>query len=493
MAARTGWIWALAILAVVCASTVAQQQTVEGRIAFPEGTVASDWRVAVAADAAPILTDALAAEAATPREDGAFAVDLPDGRPWYLLTFYRGRLAGDVAVLRDSLSSSPPEDLAVEPPSPREQLLVRLTDLATEPLDAPGVVHLYNGYGEVASAPTDGADITFDALPAGPYAAWFEPENPQVLSAPTVTFEVEPGAGAQVLEWPVGPACTITGAVRLRGGDPADGWTVAVRSGTRPDGGPRSAAYARGAQRCYWETVCGDAGRFELPGLAAGEVSLDFRQPGTDYAYHTVEGIIVSADSHYDLGVVTLPEASWSYPFDGESLTGWRPSYVTGQREVYVVDGQLVLAQGADMTGVVGDVAVPSMNYEITLEAMRVAGGDFFCGMTFPVEESAISLVMGGWGGGVTGLSSLNGADASENETSQWVNYANQRWYRVRVEVTENLIQVWLDGKRIIHVNTEGRHVGVRLEMERCRPFGFATWRTTGAIRDLRVRPLAVP
>jgi len=86
MAARTGWIWALAILAVVCASTVAQQQTVEGRIAFPEGTVASDWRVAVAADAAPILTDALAAEAAAPREDGAFAVDLPDGRPWYLLT-----------------------------------------------------------------------------------------------------------------------------------------------------------------------------------------------------------------------------------------------------------------------------------------------------------------------------------------------------------------------------------------------------------------------
>lgn len=493
MAMWLGWMGLLATLALESASSVAQHQGIEGRLAIPEGTVASDWRVAVAADAAPVLTDALAASAAAPREDGAFAVDLPDGRPWYLLTFYRGQLAGDVTVLRDCLSSSPPDELTLVAPAPREQLIVRLMDLATGRLDAPGIVHLYNGYGEVASARVTGADLAFDALPAGPYGAWFEPDDPQLVSAPTVTFEVTPGVGAQVLEWPVAPACTITGTVRLPGGDPAGGWTVAVRSGTRPVGNHRAAAYARGAQRCYWETVCSDAGRFELPGLTPGRVALDVRQPGADRAYYTVEDMSVSPDSPYDLSVVTLPFKGWSYPFDGESLAGWRPSYEAGQREVYVVDGQLVLAQGADMTGVVSDTTIPSMDYEITLEAMRVSGNDFFCGMTFPVGDSAISLILGGWGGGVTGLSSLNGADASENETSQWINYANRRWYRVRVRVTEGLIETWLDERRIIHVNTAGRLIGVRLEMERCRPFGFATWRTTGAIRDLRVRPLGTP
>ena len=57
-------------------------------------------------------------------------------------------------------------------------------------------------------------------------------------------------------------------------------------------------------------------------------------------------------------------------------------------------------------------------DYEVTLEAMRVDGNDFFCGMTFPAGKDPCTLIVGGWGGTVVGLSSINGMDASENETT---------------------------------------------------------------------------
>lgn len=61
---------------------------------------------------------------------------------------------------------------------------------------------------------------------------------------------------------------------------------------------------------------------------------------------------------------------------------------------------------------------MPVMNYELSLEAMRVDGSDFFCGLTFPVGSNFCSFIVGGWGGGVVGLSSLNSEDASQNETT---------------------------------------------------------------------------
>ena len=38
------------------------------------------------------------------------------------------------------------------------------------------------------------------------------------------------------------------------------------------------------------------------------------------------------------------------------------------------------------------------MDYELRLEAKRVEGGDFFCGLTFPVGKEYCTLILGGWG-----------------------------------------------------------------------------------------------
>ena len=121
---------------------------------------------------------------------------------------------------------------------------------------------------------------------------------------------------------------------------------------------------------------------------------------------------------------------------------------------------------------------------------MRLDGSDFFAAATFPVGKSYITLVNGGWGGNVTGLSSLNGQDASENETTCTITYKNKTWYRFRVRVTGKVIRCWVNDKEIIAVDYQDRHVGTRLETRVSEPLGFATWHTSGALRSIEIRTL---
>ena len=181
----------------------------------------------------------------------------------------------------------------------------------------------------------------------------------------------------------------------------------------------------------------------------------------------------------------------WISLSDGKTLGNWRSTPFGGEGEVTVKDGQIVMSMGSDMTGVTWKGDPPArMNYEVEVEAMRVEGGDFFCGLTFPVGKDPCTLILGGWGGGMTGLSSLDYRDASENETSQWVSYQNGRWYHIRLRVTPGKIEAWLDDKQIVDVVTTDRKIGIRIECDLSKPLGIATWRTTGAVRAVRVRKL---
>mgnify|MGYP003693605915 CR=1 FL=1 len=75
------------------------------------------------------------------------------------------------------------------------------------------------------------------------------------------------------------------------------------------------------------------------------------------------------------------------------------------------------LRPGAPMTGVTFTGELPKSNYEVRFEAARIDGNDFFASLTFPVGDSFCTWVTGGWGGDIVGLSSLDGWDASDNET----------------------------------------------------------------------------
>ena len=185
------------------------------------------------------------------------------------------------------------------------------------------------------------------------------------------------------------------------------------------------------------------------------------------------------------------PEPGWESLFDGKTLTNWQPTKFFGEGPVRVEQGQIILEAGSDLTGITWTGrALPTTNYELTLQAMRVEGRDFFAGVTFPVGDSFCSLILGGWGGQVVGLSSINGMDASENETSQSREFESGRWYDIRIRVTPAKIEAWLDNRQIIDVNLKGNEISTRIEMDRSKPLGIASWRTKAALRDIRVRRL---
>jgi len=182
---------------------------------------------------------------------------------------------------------------------------------------------------------------------------------------------------------------------------------------------------------------------------------------------------------------------AWQPLFDGKTLTNWESTKFVGEGAVKVENGQIVLEAGRNLTGITWTgPELPTTNYEIGLQAMRVEGHDFFAGVTFPVADSFCSLILGGWGGTVVGLSSINGVDASENETSQSVEFEAGRWYNIRIRVTPAKIEAWLDERQIINQDLNDNRIGTRIEVDPSRPLGVASWRTKSALRDLRLRHL---
>jgi len=179
--------------------------------------------------------------------------------------------------------------------------------------------------------------------------------------------------------------------------------------------------------------------------------------------------------------------------FDGKTLGNWKITDFGGQGDVHIKDGAIYLETGNDMTGVTWDGPVVETNYEITLEAMRVSGSDFFCGFTFPVKDKSCSLILGGWGGSLCGLSNIDYYDAANNETTRFVSFENGKWYHVRLRVTPNRIQAWLqeEGEEpLVDIDITDRKIDTRAEMDMCQPMGVATWQTAGAIRNIRLRKL---
>jgi hypothetical protein len=185
-------------------------------------------------------------------------------------------------------------------------------------------------------------------------------------------------------------------------------------------------------------------------------------------------------------------EPAWVSLFDGQTLTGWKVTDFGGPpEEVHVDGGNLILEMGAaGLSGVTSTRAIPKVDYEVSLDAMRQAGSDFFCTLTFPVQDTFCSLVVGGWGGTLVGLSSLDGMDASQNETTRAMVFENGRWYAVRLRVTAGRIQAWIGSSQVVDARPGPRRVSVRSEMENCKPLGLSAWHTKAALKNIRLRGL---
>ena len=127
--------------------------------------------------------------------------------------------------------------------------------------------------------------------------------------------------------------------------------------------------------------------------------------PAIQHKESTAQAPVASAEEKITLPAgVAQPSASfegegWQAMSDGRTLAGWRETPFAGHGEARCQDGVMILGMGDPFTGLNWTNDFPKMNYEVALDAMRVMGSDFFCGLTVPVGDTFCSLIVGGWGG----------------------------------------------------------------------------------------------
>ncbi len=176
--------------------------------------------------------------------------------------------------------------------------------------------------------------------------------------------------------------------------------------------------------------------------------------------------------------------------FNGKNLDNWEITEFGTQGPVFVSDGKIILNYGDGCTGITWTKDFPKVNYRVTLEARKTSGNDFFCGMTFPVNDEFCSLIVGGWGGPVVGLSCIDGNDAENNETKILKRFDTDTWYSISLEVSEEFIIAAIDGEKLVNFRYPGHELYVRPEVNLSRPFGICSWITTAELRNIRLKLL---
>ena len=182
-----------------------------------------------------------------------------------------------------------------------------------------------------------------------------------------------------------------------------------------------------------------------------------------------------------------VSEPGWELLFDGKTMKNWEISEFGPQGPVQVSEESIILGMGEGCTGVTWKGEFPRIGYEVKLEAKKISGNDFSCGITFPVADSYCSLIVGGWGGPVVGLSSIDGNDASENETRLLKKFEHGKWYEIHLKVSDEKIEAWIDNEKLVDFNTTGHKLSTRPEVDLSKPFGICSWNTTAALRNIQL------
>ena len=112
---------------------------------------------------------------------------------------------------------------------------------------------------------------------------------------------------------------------------------------------------------------------------------------------------------------------------------------------------------------------------------MKIEGNDFMCGLTFPFGDRTQALYrrMGRNGGRYL---QHRQSVASENETTRTRSFPKDRWFAIRMRVTPEKIEAWLDDKKIVDEGIVGKKISLRfrrIEPSRSR----LAWRLTRRLR----------
>ncbi|MCA9195661.1 MAG: DUF1080 domain-containing protein [Planctomycetales bacterium] len=182
-------------------------------------------------------------------------------------------------------------------------------------------------------------------------------------------------------------------------------------------------------------------------------------------------------------------DSRWKSLLPKAGLEGWEVTEFGGEGAVAREGDSVVMELGDPLTGInyLGK-DFPVNNFELSVEIQRIEGNDFLCGLTFPVADEHCSFIAGGWGGGLVGISSVDGYDASENSTTSYHTFENGKWYTFRVRVDDEYITTWIDDKEFVWLEREGHKFSTRIEVSLSRPVGLCAFQSKVAIKNLKYR-----
>jgi Domain of Unknown Function (DUF1080). len=178
--------------------------------------------------------------------------------------------------------------------------------------------------------------------------------------------------------------------------------------------------------------------------------------------------------------------------FNGKDLSGWKVAEMIDSGTVSVLpDGTVECGFGNPITGIAYTNTPPRMNYELSLEIMRVQGSDFFAALTLPIETNCCTVIIGGWGGNLCGISSFDYMDASENQWCEARAIENGCWYTLRVRVTPGVFQVFLNETfytaRVEFDDSSRFSLRPGSDIDKTAPLGLATYRTKAHWRNFKL------
>ncbi len=164
----------------------------------------------------------------------------------------------------------------------------------------------------------------------------------------------------------------------------------------------------------------------------------------------------------------------------------WKLAYFnTG--DFAVSDSLFILKASNSLTGIVWQGEFPKINYEFTCQAMRVNGNDFFAGISFPVKNNFCTWINGGWGGTVVGLSNVDWSPASENLTTTHIEFQNNNWYALKLQVTATQITAWIDKEQVIELKYTNHSLSLHSYMETLNTLSLASWQTTAYFKNIKL------
>ena len=190
---------------------------------------------------------------------------------------------------------------------------------------------------------------------------------------------------------------------------------------------------------------------------------------------------------------ITRP-VKWISLFDGKTMGNWKSTEFGGEGEAEVEDGLLYVSNGVGLSGITWQKDnIPTNNIEYSVDFKKTDGSDFGLALTFPVKKSFASYICGGWGGSTIGISSIDHFDASNNETTNLHKFVIGQWYNLRVRITTDKIEAWIDNEKVTNYIIKGHLITTRPEVNLAKPLGLSNFQTGSAFKNIKYRIVTKP